>query len=206
MKLIRENFGDHPGLITSSWTPIGLSTHGPFAWGKLIFEDPNIIVNGGAEIARPDGEPLGWRKRTRNCEVRITRTTEDKTDEVASAKIHLKGTGGNFGVRCGRAMIPRKPVDTTYLFTVDVKAEVSKGTKFVGCFRVGTGDNLQVGRFRYDSGWQRVRVPITVLADQPFGMLDLVGAVNGEAILFVDMSGLRSWSLQNSTTLPMRSA
>ena len=191
MKLTREDYGDHRGVRTTSWTPIGRSTHDPHSIGKLIFEDRNIIENGDVETPGKDGAPKGWSGSAKKHTFRVTRVTGDKTEGRAAGQIHLDGVdGGHFSIQTGVPHIRRQPVDTTYVFSADIKSEAEKGNNFVGYFRVGVGKNLQVGKFKHNAGWQKVRLPITILAGQGFGMLNFHGVSRGKAVVTIDNARL----------------
>jgi hypothetical protein len=166
MKLVREDRGDEPGLKTSSWTPIGRSTGDQRAGGKLIFEDRNLLANGGAETVDANGALPGWFVEATKCNVTLASSTQEKTEGARSAAITVKGRkveGAQARVKLGAVSIPPAAVETTYAFTADVKAVCPDDTllAYLVAYQGGKAEQLN---FTHNEGWQKVRTVITAEA------------------------------------------
>jgi hypothetical protein len=182
MKLTREDYGDHKGVITSSWTPMGPNTGDLRSVGKLIFEDRNFLVNGGAEIVDANGGLPGWAVAATKVDVKITAADAEKTEGARGAKIALSGrktTGANARIWPGTESLPPAPADTTYFFTADVKALCPDDT-LVAYFVAFQGEQPVQVNFKHNAGWQKIKATVTAVAGASIAVPCLQAAAAGK--------------------------
>lgn len=166
LKLARLDFGDFANVHLSSWTPIGESTSDAHAAGELVFEDRNLIINGGAENLNADGSLPRWEVSTNNAQAKIEQTTVEKTEGAHAAKITIsgqKGAGRNFRFRLGAAAPSRQPVETTFSFSADVKVE-NPDNALIAYPVVYNSALVEQLKLAHNAGWQKVKAVITVPA------------------------------------------
>ena len=192
MKLTREDFGEHKGVRTSSWTPMGPSTGDLRSTGKLIFEERNFLANGSAEIVDAKGGLPGWSVAATKVDVKITAAAAEKTADTRGAKVAVSGrktTGANARVWPGTESVPPAPVDTTYVFTADVKA-VSPDDALVAYFVAFQGEQPQQVNFKLNAGWQKVKATVTAAAGAGLAVPCLQTAAMGKTDEKPDGSGV----------------
>jgi hypothetical protein len=113
LKLLREDkaHGDKQAEINSSWTHHETPAFdSPAAFGQLVFEDRNMLVNGGMEAdANNDNVPDGWdniwglaktdeKQKKEAAQIEASLDRGDKAEGQASARFARKVEGGYFGV------------------------------------------------------------------------------------------------------------
>lgn len=169
VKLTRHDSGEHKWLRSSSWKPISLSMGDRLAAGDLVFEDRNLLANGGAESLDASGAISGWQVETSKVAASVQGSTVEKTEGARGAAITVKGRkveGAQARVRFGIGAIPPAPVETTYAFTADVKA-VSPDNTLVAYFVAFQGAKSEQVNFKHNAGWQKIRILITADAGAP---------------------------------------
>ena len=155
------------------------------------FPDARFVVNGNAEETGVDGGLAGWSVYVREGTARLTRTTADKVEGDAAARLEIGPKGAVFDVRTGRVELPSPSADTTYVLTAFVRSESDRGIEPGAYFCLGTGDDLVVGHFRQNAGWQEVHAKITVPAGGSIRRLELSGGCSGAAVVHIDDVRLR---------------
>ncbi|MBI4024503.1 MAG: hypothetical protein HY360_05945 [Verrucomicrobia bacterium] len=165
MKLARLDFGEHANVRLSSWTQIGSSSDDPHAGGDLVFEDRNLLANGGAETEQADGSPAGWEAPvTGASQAGLAQTTEPRTEGSHAAKIVVSGgKGGGYRVLFGALPSLTRPTETTYFFSADIKVESANET-LVAYVVVPHADKPEQINLKYNAGWQKVKAALTVEA------------------------------------------
>ena len=167
------------------------SSVGPYAADQPVPEVANLIENGNAEQVDAGGALVDWSVYVREGKATLQQTTADKVEGHAAARLELHREGANFDVKTGRAVLPPRSEDTTYLFTADVKSEADKGREPGAYFALGTESDLQLDHFRHNAGWQKVRAKITIPANEELRRLELSGGSAGPAVIFIDNVRLR---------------
>jgi len=196
LKLTRLDFGDHRNVRLSSWTPIGESTADPHAAGELVFEDRNLILNGGAENTNADGTLSDWEIHTTKLQTRIEQNTVQKTEGEHSARIVIKGrkgSGEKYRLPLGVVGPSRQPVETTYVFSADVKVENPDGALLAYPVIIN-GSQVQQLKLAHNTGWQKIKAVITVEAGAQLDMPRLQGVPvydnarveTGGGVIYVD--------------------
>jgi hypothetical protein len=165
LKLTRHDVGEHTGTRTSSWTRISRTTSDRNALGRLVFLDRNLMLNGDAETVDAQQQLPGWRVDASQMEVTVAASTQEKTQGQQSAAVRVAGRkveGANGRVTLGIETIPAQPVETTYAFTADIKAESPDETLVAYLVAFQEGKSQQIS-FKHNAGWQKVRTLITAL-------------------------------------------
>jgi hypothetical protein len=163
LKLTRHDVGEHTGMRTSSWTRIGQATNDRNALGKLVFFDRNLAPHGDAETLDDQQQPSGWTADVSKMDLTIAASTQEKTQGKQSAAIRVAGKkvdGAQARVSMGITTIPAQPVETTYAFSADIKADSADETlvAYLVTFQGGQGQQIN---FKHNAGWQHVRTLIT---------------------------------------------
>lgn len=191
MKFTREDWGNHTGCLTSSWTMIGQSTGDAHAWGKLIFEDRNLFLNGGAEKADAKGVPTGWESGGLNTDIKMSQVSGAKTEGNHAVRIEISGKKepSHYTVHLGHTISPVQPVETTYRFSADVKFEITRGEYMACYFRVRQGGVTEGLSFKAGAGWQKIGVFVTVKPGESLVIPNLHGG--GDKACMVHLDNLR---------------
>ncbi len=96
----------------------------------------------------------------------VRSTAEERTEGARGAKIEVgnrQGEGAVARVWPGADSLPSAPVETTWLFTADVKA-VSPDGSLVAYFVVFHEGRTEQVNFKHNAGWQSVRAVVTTSA------------------------------------------
>jgi|GEM_PF-1776985 len=160
LKLTRQDFGDHRKTRTTSWTPIARNTADPHAAGKLIFEDANLLGSADGEE-----DPTGWQVRATKVNVSLAASTKQRTSGLYSTAVTVSGkktAGSSARVWPGPESMHAAPVETTYVFTADVKVE-SPDETLVAYFVAFHADGVEQINVKHNAGWQTIRTAMTVL-------------------------------------------
>lgn len=154
IKLTRQDKGEHAGLRTTSWTPIGMATSDRHGIGALIFEDRNLIAR--------DSD---WTVDATNVSVTVR---DDATDGRTAKAVTVQGrkmTGAFARVSLGLDTIRPAPAETTYRFTADVRADSPEQT-LVAYFVAFQANDVEQINFKHNADWQTVSALITIEAGE----------------------------------------
>lgn len=166
IKLTRLDFGGTNEYDLSSWTRIGTNTSDQFSLGDLYFESRNLLDNGSAEVADDKGAPAGWESPHHGMTMTATTSEGDATDGSRTARYEIRGQprgGINSRIYPGKMARHRAPIETTYRFTADVRAQCEPGG-MVSYFVVFNGSENSKVMYQLDGSWQHVQAMVTVEA------------------------------------------
>nr|HRU07545.1 hypothetical protein [Candidatus Brocadiia bacterium] len=158
---------------------------------------PNLVLNGAAAEAGPDGAPAHWSLNLRKGNAALSRVKEAEAQGGAAARLELRGPDTNYTLAIGQVQVPRQTTDAVYVFTARAKSEIPQGAKASGYFCVGASDDLKVINFPHNAGWQDVRALVTVPAGKDFGRLDFQGG-GGPAVFFIASARVQALSAEDA--------
>jgi len=144
----------------------------------------NLVLNGAAAEAGPDGAPAHWSLHVRKGSAALSRVQDAQAQGGAAARLELRAPDSNYTLTVGQLQVPRQTADAVYVFTARARSEIPQGAKASGYFCAGPSDNLKTPGFPHNAGWQDVRAIVTVPAGKDFGRLDFQGG-GGPAVFFI---------------------